>query len=81
MLFLATTKSGQELLIRTARLALRPEADEQKSRESYVPEADEQEAREPDAQEDVENGPAEDVEPRGNQERRPIVPRSPGLQT
>ena len=34
VLLLATTKSGQELLSRTAQLALRPEADEQESQES-----------------------------------------------
>jgi hypothetical protein len=34
VVLLATTKSGRELLIRTAQLALRPEADEQESRES-----------------------------------------------
>jgi len=33
-LLLATTKSGRELLSRTAQLALRPEADEQESQES-----------------------------------------------
>jgi hypothetical protein len=46
---LATTKSGQELLIRTAQLVLHPEADEQESQES-------------DAQEDVQNEPAEDAD-------------------
>jgi hypothetical protein len=51
VVLLATTKSGRELLSRTAQLALRPEADEQESQES-------------DAQEDVPNEPAEgaDVE-------------------
>jgi outer membrane biosynthesis protein TonB len=34
VLLLATTKSGRELLSRTAQLALRPEADEQESQES-----------------------------------------------
>jgi len=34
VVLLATTKSGRELLIRTAQLALRPEADEQESREA-----------------------------------------------
>ena len=34
VLLLATTKSGRELLSRTAHLALRPEADEQESQES-----------------------------------------------
>jgi hypothetical protein len=49
VLLLATTKSGQELLIRTAQLVLRPEADEQASQES-------------DVQEDVHNEPAEDAD-------------------
>ena len=49
VLLLATTKSGQELLIRTAQLALRPEADEQESQES-------------DVQEDAHNEPAEDAD-------------------
>jgi hypothetical protein len=49
VLLLATTKSGQELLIRTAQLVLRPEADEQESQES-------------DVQEGVDNEPAEDAD-------------------
>ncbi len=49
VLLLATTKSGQELLIRTAQLALRPEADEQESQES-------------DVQEDAHDEPAEDAD-------------------
>ena len=49
VLLLATTKRGQELLIRTAQVALRPQADEQESQES-------------DAQEDVHNEPAEDAD-------------------
>ena len=40
VLLLATTKTGQELLIRTAQLALHPQADEQESQESDVPEED-----------------------------------------
>jgi hypothetical protein len=49
VLLLTTTKSGQELLIRTAQLALRPEADEKESQES-------------DVQEGVQNEPAEDAD-------------------
>jgi hypothetical protein len=49
VLLLATTKRGQELLIRTAQQALRPEADQQASQES-------------DVQEDVDNEPAEDAD-------------------
>ena len=51
VLLLATTKSGRELLIRTAQLALRPEAEEQDSQESDVLEADEQESDVPEADE------------------------------
>jgi hypothetical protein len=49
VLLLATTKTGQELLIRTAELVLRPDADEPESQES-------------DVQEDVRNEPNADVE-------------------
>jgi len=49
VLLLTTTKSGRELLIRTAQQALRPEADEQESQE-------------PEAGEDVDNEPAEDAD-------------------
>jgi hypothetical protein len=49
VVLLATTKSGRELLSRTAQLALRPEADEQESQES-------------DVQEDVHSEPAEDAD-------------------
>jgi hypothetical protein len=45
VLLLITTRSGRELLIRTAELALRPKADEQASQES-------------DAQEERQNEPA-----------------------
>jgi hypothetical protein len=51
VVLLATTKSGRELLIRTAQLTLSPEADEQESQESDVPEADEQESQESDVPE------------------------------
>src|SRR5215217_6903138 len=57
VLLLATTKSGQELLARTAQLALRPEADEQESQESDVQDeagADEQEPQESDVQDEAE---------------------------
>jgi hypothetical protein len=49
VLLLITTRSGRELLIRTAELALRPKADEQASQES-------------DVQEERQNEPAEDVD-------------------
>ena len=68
VLLLATTKTGQELLIRTAQLALHPQADEQESQESDVPEEDEQESQESDVKEepeedaDVEDEPEEDAD-------------------
>jgi hypothetical protein len=68
VLLLATTKTGQELLIRTAQLALHPQADEQESQESDVPEEDEQESQESDVEEepeedaDVEDEPEEDAD-------------------
>ena len=49
VLLLATTKSGRELLSRTAELALRPDADEKESEES-------------DVQEDGHNEPAKDAD-------------------
>ncbi|HEX5906378.1 MAG TPA: hypothetical protein VFY56_05110, partial [Propionibacteriaceae bacterium] len=48
VVLLATTKSGQELLVRTAQLMLHPATDEQESQES-------------DVQEDVQEEPAEDA--------------------
>jgi hypothetical protein len=68
VVLLATTKSGRELLIRTAQLALRPEADEQESPESDVPEADEQEFQESDVRGDGDRGPAEDADVEGGPE-------------
>jgi hypothetical protein len=63
VLLLATTKRGQELLIRTAQVALHPQADEQESQEPDLPEEDEQESQESDVQEDVHNEPEDaDVE-------------------
>jgi hypothetical protein len=65
VVLVATTKRGQELLIRTVQLALGPEADERESQESDVPEEDdEQESQESDVREDVHDEPAEaaDVE-------------------
>ena len=51
VVLLATTKSGRELLIRTAQLGLRPE-----------PAADEQESQESDVQDEVHREPAEDAD-------------------
>ena len=73
VLLLATTKTGQELLIRTAQLALRPDADEQEeSDEQEAPDeqeaSDEQEGNEPAAAADVEEEPEEDTN--GDEESR-----------
>ena len=65
VLLLASTKKGQELLVRTAQLALRPEADEQDSRESDLDEADEQDSQDSDTQEDLESEPAENADVEG----------------
>jgi hypothetical protein len=63
VLLLTMTKSGRELLIHTAQLALRPEADEQEAQESDVQESDVQEEvhSEPAAEADVEEEPEEDT--------------------
>ena len=68
MVLLATTKSGRELLIRTAQLTLSPEADEAESQEPDVAEPDEQQSRKSDAREDVDNEPAEDADAEGEPE-------------
>jgi hypothetical protein len=68
VVLLATTKSGRELLIRTAQLALSPQAGEEASQESDVPEADEQDSQESDAREDLDNEPAEDAAAEGEPE-------------
>ena len=81
VVLLATTKSGRELLIRTAQLTLLPEAAQQESQEPDVSEADEQESQDSDAREDVDNEPAEDADAEGNQKRTPTVTTSPESQT
>jgi hypothetical protein len=58
VLLLATTKSGQELLIRAAQQVLRPEADDQEFQESNV-KADAHDEPAEDA--DVEGEPEEDT--------------------
>ena len=68
VVLLATTKSGRELLIRTAQLTLSPEADEAESQESDVAEADEQESRKSDARQNGDNEPAEDADAEGEPE-------------
>jgi hypothetical protein len=63
VLLLATTKKGQELLIRTAQLALRPVVDEQESQQADVPgKDDEQESQDSSVQKDVHDEPGEDAE-------------------
>ena len=59
VLLLTTTKSGRELLVRTAQLILRPEVEEPESQESDV---QEEVPGEPAEETDVEEEPAEDVE-------------------
>ena len=76
VLLLATTKTGQELLIRTAQLALHPQADEQESRESDVPEEDEQESQSPTSRRNQKRTPTS----RMNQKRTPTATRSPRSQ-
>jgi hypothetical protein len=56
VLLLATTKSGRELLIRTAQVTLRPEADEADSQE-------------PDVQDEARSEPAEDADVEEKPER------------
>jgi hypothetical protein len=68
VVLLATTKSGRELLVRTAQLTLSPEADEAESQEPDVAEADGQESRKSDAREDVDNEPSEDADAEGEPE-------------
>ena len=68
VVLLATTKSGRELLIRTAQLTLSPEADEPESQESDVAEADEQQSQESDARQNGDNEPAEDADAEGEPE-------------
>jgi hypothetical protein len=58
VLLLTTTQSGRELLLRTAQLTLRPEADKPESEESDV---QEQAQREPAEDADVEEKPEEDT--------------------
>jgi hypothetical protein len=68
VVLLTTTKSGRELLIRTAQLTLSPDADEPESQESDVPDADEQESQESDARQDGDNEPTEDADAEGQPE-------------
>jgi hypothetical protein len=78
VLLLTTTKSGRELLIRTAQLALHPEAEEE-AQESDVEEgAEDVEERvhtEPDEDADVEEKPEEDTNGDDEPEITELKPR------
>ena len=74
VLLLATTKSGQELLVRTSQLALRPAADEQESQESDV---QEDVRDEPARDADVEEEPEEDTD---GDDRSEVTDLKPGTQ-
>jgi hypothetical protein len=87
VLLLATTKSGQELLVRTAQLMLHPEAEEQESQESDVqedvrdepdvdayeeePEEDTNGEDESNVQEDLHDEPAENANEEESDEEEP----------
>ena len=78
ILLLTTTKSGRELLIRTAQLALRPDADEQGPQESDGQESDVQEGevhREAAEEADVEEKPEEDTSGDDESEVADLKPR------
>jgi hypothetical protein len=78
VLLLAATKSGRELLIRTAQLALRPDADEQGPQESDGQESDVQEGevhREAAEEADVEEKPEEDTSGDDESEVADLKPR------
>ena len=86
VLLLTTTKSGRELLIRTAQLALRPEADDQESQESNVQEVHDEPAEETDIEEKPDedtNGDDEsavaDLKPRIQRPRRPRKAPAPRI--
>ena len=77
VLLLATTKSGQELLIRTAQLALRPEAEEQESQESDVQEGGDNEPAEDADVEEEEDTSGDDESEVTDLKPRTQRPRSP----
>ena len=72
VLLLTTTKSGRELLLRTAQLALRPEADEHESEKSDV---QEDAHDEPVEDADVEEKPEEDTDGDDESEVTELKPR------
>jgi hypothetical protein len=72
VLLLTTTKSGRELLVRTAQLTLRPEVEEPESQESDVQEGV---PGEPAEETDVEEEPAEDTDGEDESEVADLKPR------
>ena len=72
VLLLTTTKSGRELLIRTAQLALNPEVEEPESQESGV---QEEVPGEPAEDSDAEEEPAEDTDGEDESEVADLKPR------
>jgi hypothetical protein len=72
VVLLTTTKSGRELLVRTAQLALRPERDERESQESDV---QEQRQNEPAEDVDVDDKPEEDIDGDEESEVTDLKPR------
>ena len=72
VLLLTTTKSGRELLIRTAQLTLNPEVEEPESQESDV---QEEVPGEPAEDSDVEEEPAEDTDGEDESEVADLKPR------
>ena len=72
VLLLTTTKSGRELLIRTAQLTLNPEVEEPESEESDV---QEEVPGEPAEDSDVEEKPAEDTDGEDESEVADLKPR------
>jgi hypothetical protein len=76
VVLLATTKSGRELLIRTAQLTLRPEADEQESEESQESDVQDEVLPEPAEDADVEEKPEEDTNGDDESEVTELKPRN-----
>ena len=72
VLLLTTTKSGRELLIRTAQLTLNPEVEEPESQESDV---QEEVPGEPAEDSDAEEEPAEDTDGEDESEVADLKPR------
>ena len=72
VLLLTTTKSGRELLIRTAQLTLNPEVEEPESQESDV---QEEVPDEPAEDSDAEEEPAEDTDGEDESEVADLKPR------